>query len=541
MRRNSMSAFESVQRGQTRICQELNTRLEDIFAHHRGKEEKLADLEKQNRDVVNKYEGQIEIKEKQHSERIAVFQKQLKQLETRRQTLLKRMATLEKQRDDAVSQCVTQEKHVSKLTKELSEVQKELSYAQTQLRDEGLKHTKVEFELTQTKQKLNASVKISADLEETKNKITQELTESHQLQTQLTNLIEKREKEVKTLEESLKEVTENQANCEEELKDQFQEELNKYIRLRDNQYEQEKTELINVLKEEHKKNLIQYKEALGAKNHDIETLKESTTRLKHIIQNLKNDKEEIEKEKEKWKKEAKDYSEKLETTFMDKDKMLKEKEVLLQDLREKYMDKSEELDEITAKHNSLQMEINAYRSFIEEEEKALGYPHKRRQSDMYRQLVDDEESRMHKRRKISKAAPGGTPIPQGSTPVSQGKIEEQCVPSTLELSSFDLNKSEVYIKNVSEEAQCLTGWSIVNADRTHRFDLPEMELEPLDCVRILIGADVMEDGEEDIVWLEDVWDGTGSDALQLVDPDGIVRSMIKVNDEIAESSMCTIM
>eukprot|EP00494_Astrolonche_serrata_P030303 UN30570 len=130
-----------------------------------------------------------------------------------------------------------------------------------------------------------------------KGKLYDEINENQQLSKNLNDLITTRDEQVKDLEDKLKQSKRDHNTLADELKTHFQTELDKYIRLRDNQYEQEKEALINVLKEEHNKNLISYKEALGSKNHDIENLKESNQRLKKLTSNLKVEKEKYFKEK----------------------------------------------------------------------------------------------------------------------------------------------------------------------------------------------------------------------------------------------------
>merc|ERR1719272_261145 len=98
----------------------------------------------------------------------------------------------------------------------------------------------------------------------------------------------------------LKQMKNVQTTFEAHLRKQFQEELDRYIRIRDGQYKEERKELTEVLKEDKKKSLANFKEAITTKNHDIENLKESNRRLKYIIQNLKKKKEEASKGQKQW-------------------------------------------------------------------------------------------------------------------------------------------------------------------------------------------------------------------------------------------------
>merc|ERR1711879_22622 len=130
---------------------------------------------------------------------------------------------------------------------------------------------------------------------------------------------------------------------------------------------------MGTLKQENKKKLCKYRESLAEKNHGIENLKETATRLKAINTNLKLDKEKLEKQNNRWINESRIMKKTMDNLKEKHAQTLKEKKNLLQDMRSKYLEKSGELGELKSKYNELTGELQTYRNFVMEEEKALGY------------------------------------------------------------------------------------------------------------------------------------------------------------------------
>jgi len=184
-------------------------------------------------------------------------------------------------------------------------------------------------------------------------------------------------------------------------------------------------------------------------------------------------------------------------------KVTKEKaEDEITQLTKEKVDQSVQIEELSGQYNALLEEINLYRSMI------LG-----------------EEERMNKKRRLE--------VPQESTA------------STFDLKTFDLVKGHVTLCNQTLYPQSLKGWYLANQDRSSTFFLPSIKLEPHAIMRVLIGKNQYPERKSDACWLDEPWDGSGCQAVQLLDPNNTVRATIKVHPEMLpkddNSDNCAVM
>jgi len=423
-----------------------------------------------------------------------VFQQQVKQLEARKVTISEQCQQLQKTRDEAVTNFCLNKSRLDTVSSELADCQAKLEQSQTKLTNQKKRAQKFEYEAKEGRKGLKTKTKSCAALERQNKKLNTELKETISVQNSLGGLLLKREEEVKLLEEDLRKMKEEQQQQETLLRDQFQEELNNYLKIRESEYQQEKDELIKVLKEEHAKNILSHKEILTSKNHDIENLKDTNARLKKISDGAQKEKDKFGKQKKKLESKVKKLDMQLQGERVKNGKILKEKEKLLGNLREKYLGKATELKELTQAHTLLSRELQ-----------------------VYREMIFSEEERMRKKRKLNP---------------KQEQIDGRS--SKFDLGPFDLNEKKLSVKCKQPIPTSLEGWVLTNRERTHTFYLPNVKLHPEEELTVFVGAqffDAIPDANK-VYWQQDVWDGSGSECIQLVSPDGRVRQACKINGDM---------
>jgi len=492
---------------------ELNNRLQEIFSHHRTKGARAEQLEKEKAELQKKFESQREDKERTHQQRIAVFQKQVKALELRLDASNRQIKNLEKEVIHNEGQFGAEKQRSLELLQNVEALRQSLASSKSTLRNEQARSSKINRELSEALKALEASRGRTKAMEEAKAKLEAQLAESHHLQKKLTELMNKRDAEVRELETQLKKMRDQATSLEDKLKVEMTGELAKHLRIRDGQHVQEISRLAESMKEEHKKNLADYKEAVMAKNHDIENLKESNTRMKSVVEALKLDKERLVKERNENAARVRNLEVQLRSTSSESSIQVQKQDKLLHELRSKYIQKTSEMETLQEKYKDLETEINAYRSLIEQEEKVfIGTKRKR---------TKEEYEPPKKRRKL------------------EGTVQQ------FDLASFDLNKNCLILKCVDPAGASLEGWHLINGDKSKHFQLPHTQFFPNEKRRILIGRGVRPDQPSDILWREDVWDGYGTDMIQLVNPDGIVVSLINLHTDFLpaqrRTSTCVLM
>jgi len=492
-------------------------RLKNIFSHHRSKGAKAEQLAQEKAELRRKYEEQREEKERIHQQRLAVVQKQIKSLEARLLASQEKIKSLEKDVIDAQGGFGAEKQRSAEMAQHLETMERDIANAESLLRGEQVRNGKLSRELSEVLEQEKISKAQIKMLEKSKTKLQSQLGDSHHLQNNLTELMNKKDQEVRELESQVKEMRQQAGSLEAKLKVEMKVELGKHLRIRDSQHVQEIGRLTESMKAEHKKNVADYKEAVMAKNHDIENLKESNTRMKKVVNSLKQEKETLLKEKREQTIRLRQLETQMHTDSSEISTQAKKNESLLHELRSKYIEKTSELEQLHAKYKDLEDEINTYRSLIESEEKEFISTKRKREDSS----ATDFEPPKKKQRLL------------------EGTIQQ------FDLHGFDLNQNCLILKCVHSKGASLEGWKLVNGDQTKHFNLPHTQFFPNEKRRILIGRGVRPDKPTDILWREDVWDGYSTEMIQLLDPDGSVVSLINLHTDFLpinrRSSTCILM
>lgn len=475
----------------------LNIKLDEIFNEHKLKNEKVEYLEIQLEEREMNHEKVMFKNNKEFQTRMLIYDQRLKQQEERIKIIMKKNDTLKKENYDFLFFNKNQQTKIQQLTLKFDSTQKHIEKIRTKICQFETHKKELKFQWNQALKTLkNSEKKVKSTLEQ-KYKTFRNLLKTQKLQKTAIELMKTREKEVKILSLNVKNMKISQINLEEELRQQFQKELIKYVGIRKNYFEQEKEMIKKEWKERNKKKLNEYKKILILKEKDINLFKIIIQRFKKISQDLKKEKNKANNSEKYWKEKSKKTKINKIIELNEKEKKIKVKEKLIRDLRGKYFEKIIQVQELLKKQKNLNTELNIYRKFIQNEEKKFGFTSKN-----YKK-IDLKKTKLKKKSEFYE--------------------------NILQLDSININKGELILSSIVVKPTSLLGWVLFNDQRSQKMNLPNVSLEGDKKIRILFGKEAKKNSLYDICWFEDLFSKKNPSFIHLMDPSGIIQSSIMIS------------
>lgn len=494
----------------------LHNRLKEIFDEHKYKERLLKQLQGQMGNIGKTHEEQMLKQGNELKSRIIICQQQSRQQMSRIKKFEELVVLLKREKKEAVEKAVLERQKCKDLNEILDSAHKEVEKVGAELKACIKEKCKIESDHARVAKEIEKMKKRVLNLDSSRDGLQGDLKEAYELEKSLNNLLSDKDIENASLIKRIKKLEEDQRSLEKKLKNQFQEELDRYVSIHNGVLEKEKKDLMKALKEKTEKSLTEYKEAIMMKNHEIENLSNNNAHLKKIVESLKKDVDLAERQEKRWEQKAKSITLDKDTFQINVEKKLKNKEILMKNLHEKYANKISEFSILEKKQKHLRAELNVYYKFISNEEKIFEHSKRRSSGSL---------SSFSKRRCLN-------------PPKLEGIHE-----NILELECSNLNKSEFYLNSLVEDFTSLSGWSLVINDQIETLELQDVGMNGKEKILVTMDIKEVQETSKGIFWKVDLSRVNKNDSINLVDPSGITQSRIefKENSWKKSSDFCVIM
>lgn len=309
-------------------------------------------------------------------------------------------------------------------------------------------------------------------------------------------------------------LTHKNAHIEEELRQEFSNQLSQILAERQQQFEEEKNDGLANLKAIYDEKISAYRDHLERAGHELEMLKAQKSAAQKEAHESRSISDEFETIKIQLQKRIVELEDDVKTERAKPNRDLAQKNDIIRRLKNAFKRKDEEFDELMDVKIALAMEIKAYRQLLESEEDRLGY-----------------ESPTKKKRKRHANDDAAT---------AESDEEEE---DDLIISGMDLMGDYINIRNSSTRTIALDGYQLRSSE--DHFDLPsDIVLKSGESVTVWTSEDAeeKEDPPTDLAWVatdsESVFDDKGDEVI-LVDPNGNPISRYEVigsNPDMDEDS-----
>jgi len=462
--------------------QELNRRLEFLFVKMREREAMLGggrrevDLVKQNseKEIENlrtTLEAQINSLRATRDEQSAVTA-QLSEEKTRQANLIKQLT----------AQLTVEKSKADELETELQRAQSELASTKNKLfnSEEDNKRSTHDLKLEHEE-----SERLRAELDSARTQADEATSQLAGVESALRNLREdydllqkKHQAEVSELTAEVSELNRLRASIEDELRKEFGKQLQEILFERAQQYEEEKNEGIEQLRQMYDDKIHGYRDELEATSNELDHARAEIKRLQDELVSRVSDRSEQTIRIEIMEKKCSEYQTELQSMARRHQEDIAEKLRLIRQIKKSYKKKDEDFDALMDVKIALAMEIKAYRALLESEEDRLGYQ-----------------------------------------PEIGSIVRPHDAHNNLYLSKADVDEHYIMIRNGSTETVSTRGWLLKSRQTGKEMKLPTVQVESGSTLTVWFGpnaADNIEADSTDLAWTGSVIGD--NDEVTLVDP-----------------------
>jgi len=481
--------------------QELNARLEHYILKQRERDASQGSVQGEIDALKRLYDEETENLRNDYGERLEKLRAERDEASTLAARLEDENRRLKKSVDNNGEETAQLNDNLDRLREQIETTTAAKDELERRVAKETELRSSLQQELERTKRKVTDLTQQLAEAQETAEDAGQRAADAEGrlrgLEDDLANERKRADREIGRLRDEVASLTSKVTQVEDITRKEFVKQLEELVDKRQAEFEKDKDEALEQLKEIYDEKLNGYREQLERAGHELEEARKRAQDAKKIEETARTEIKEAQEIKITFEKRVEELERIVAEEQARPNIEIAELKEINRRLKASFKRKDKEFDDLLDVKIALAMEIKQYRELLEKEEERLGYsvapsPEKKGKKRRRRARKDEEEEE--------------APAP----------AEE----SALVFSSMDVDGEFVTVRNNSTDDVPLKGWSIQTEKAKKEFLLPQdATLGTGQSITIHTVRREAADTDTDVTWVDDgvVFDASG-DKFLLVDP-----------------------